>query len=103
MRRRGVCALVPIALAMVVGACGGTPGQDKPSESSGGTPASQVKTSGFKSLGPVTLRVISGEGSGGPRDALRKLTADFKAKYPNVTVKLSFRDTASWFKQAKLV
>ena len=31
------------------------------------------------------------------------LTTQFEEKYPNVTVKISFRDTASWFKQAKLV
>ena len=47
--------------------------------------------------------MISGEGSGGPREAIRELTEQFEAKYPNVTVKVGFRDTASWFKQAKLV
>ena len=47
--------------------------------------------------------MISGEGSGGPREAIKKLTEQFEAKYPNVTVKVGFRDTASWFKQAKLV
>jgi raffinose/stachyose/melibiose transport system substrate-binding protein len=87
----------------VVAACGGTPGEDKPNESAAGTPAEQIKTDGFEDLGPVTLNVISGEGSGGPREALRELTKQFEAKYPNVTVKISFRDTASWFKQAKLV
>lgn len=83
--------------------CGGTPGEDRPAAQQAGTPAEQVETDGFESLGPVTLSVISGEGSGGPRDALKRLTDEFEAKYPNVTVKLSFRDTASWFKQAKLV
>jgi raffinose/stachyose/melibiose transport system substrate-binding protein len=47
--------------------------------------------------------VISAEGPGGPRDALRALSNSFEEKYPNVTVKLSFRDFASWVKQAKLV
>jgi len=94
-----------LALGLVLGAagCGGTPGEDRPDAEQQGTPAAQVKTDGFESLGQVTLSVISGEGSGGPRDALRQLTEEFEAKYPNVTVKLSFRDTASWFKQAKLV
>jgi raffinose/stachyose/melibiose transport system substrate-binding protein len=103
MRKRSLRAALPVALAIGIAACGGTPGEDKPSEKAGGTPAEQVKTDGFESLGPVTLSVISGEGSGGPREALKTLTTQFEEKYPNVTVKLSFRDTASWFKQAKLV
>src|SRR4029450_1923964 len=53
-------------------------------------------------LGPVTLTVISPEGSGGPRDALRALSKSFEEKYPNVTVKISFRNFADWTKQAKL-
>jgi raffinose/stachyose/melibiose transport system substrate-binding protein len=84
-----------------VAGCGGTPGEDKPESTP--KPAADVKTSGFEDLGPVTLTVISGEGSGGPRQALRQLSTQFEQKYPNVTVKISFRDTASWFKQAKLV
>jgi raffinose/stachyose/melibiose transport system substrate-binding protein len=91
-----------IALALGAAGCGGTPGEDR-QEAREQTPAADVKTDGFESLGPVTLTVISGEGSGGPREALRNLTRQFEAKYPNVTVKLSFRDTASWFKQARLV
>ncbi len=102
MRNRWLSAALPLALAIVVAACGGTPGQDKPSGSSAGTPADQVKTSGFDKLGPVTLRVVSSEGSGGPREAIKQLTQEFEAKYPNVTVQVSFRDFASWIKQAKL-
>jgi raffinose/stachyose/melibiose transport system substrate-binding protein len=102
MRRRSLAAL-PVALAIAVAGCGGTPGQDKPSDQAAGTPAEKVKTDGFGDLGPVTLNVVSGEGSGGPREALKNLSEQFEAKYPNVTVKISFRDTASWFKQAKLV
>jgi raffinose/stachyose/melibiose transport system substrate-binding protein len=103
MRRRPVIAALPVLLAIVVAACGGTPGEDKPNEQSAGTPAESVRTDGFEDLGEVTLKVISGEGSGGPRQALRELTKQFEAEYPNVTVDLSFRDTASWFKQARLV
>src|SRR5215218_2739562 len=102
MRRRWGGVAAGIALAIGAVGCGGTPGADKPAAKES-TPAGQVKTDGFESLGPVTLTVVSGEGSGGPREALRTLTKQFEAKYPNVTVKLSFRDTASWFKQAKLV
>jgi raffinose/stachyose/melibiose transport system substrate-binding protein len=103
MRRRRSLAALPLALAFVVAACGGTPGEDKPNEQTEGTPAAQVKTSGFEDLGPVTLKVISPEGSGGPREALRALSKSFEEKYPNVTVDISFRDFAAWTKQAKLV
>jgi raffinose/stachyose/melibiose transport system substrate-binding protein len=101
MRNRTLLALLPLVLAIVVAACGGTPGEDEPEQT--GTPAGAVKTEGFEDLGPVTLTVISGEGSGGPRQALRRLTDEFEQKYPNVTVDISFRDTASWFNQARLV
>jgi len=45
---------------------------------------------------------VSSEGSGGPRDAIKTQTKEFEAKYPNVTVKVSYRDFASWIKQVKL-
>ena len=47
-----------------------------------GTPAEQVKTDGFEDLGPVTLRVISGEGSGGPREALKEQTRRVRGEVP---------------------
>src|SRR3712207_9015623 len=102
MRIRSLAA-VPAALAMALAACGGTPGQEEPKEQRAGTPAEQVKTDGFEELGPVTLRVVSTEGSPGPRKALQNLSDEFEKTYPNVTVKLSFRDFTSWTKQAKLV
>ena len=64
---------------------------------------SRSRRTGFEDLGPVTLTVISPEGSGGPQDALKALSKSFEEKYPNVTVKISFRDFAAWTKQAKLV
>ncbi|MEN3280283.1 MAG: raffinose/stachyose/melibiose transport system substrate-binding protein [Solirubrobacteraceae bacterium] len=104
MRNRSLGAAVAAALALAVAACGGTPGQDKPKTTQqGDAQAQQVKTDGFDKLGPVTLRVVSSEGSGGPRNAIRALTKEFEQKYPNVTVKLSFRDFSSWIKQVKLV
>src|SRR4051794_10065571 len=103
MSRRWRGLVAGIALAIGAAGCGGTPGADKPAAQQESKPASQVKTDGFDSLGPVTLRVVSTEGSGGPQQALRELTKQFEAKYPNVTVKLSFRDFTSWTKQAKLV
>jgi raffinose/stachyose/melibiose transport system substrate-binding protein len=93
---------LPVALVIAVAGCGGTPGAEKP-DNNATTPAAKVKTSGFESLGPVTLTVISAEGSGGPRNALRALSKSFEQKYPNVTVKITFRDFGSWIKQAKLV
>ena len=103
MTKRWLSAAVAAALAIGVAACGGTPGQDKPKTTQqGDAQAQQVKTDGFDKLGPVTLRVVSSEGSGGPRDAVRELTKQFEAKYPNVTVKVSFRAFSSWIKQVKL-
>jgi raffinose/stachyose/melibiose transport system substrate-binding protein len=101
MRNRTRLALLPLVLGIVVAACGGTPGEDKPEQTS--EPTGAVKTEGFEDLGPVTLKVISPEGSGGPREALRALSKSFEEKYPNVTVDISFRDFAAWTKQAKLV
>jgi raffinose/stachyose/melibiose transport system substrate-binding protein len=95
--------MLPVALTIAVAACGGTPGEDKPNEKAAGSSSKPVKTSGFEDLGPVTLTVISSEGSGGPRDALRALSKSFEKKYPNVTVKISFRNFTDWTKQAKLV
>jgi raffinose/stachyose/melibiose transport system substrate-binding protein len=102
MRRPSLFASLTVVLAVAVAACGGTPGAEKP-EKTASKPAASVKTSGFESLGPVTLTVISAEGEGGPRDALKALSKSFEQKYPNVTVKLTFRDFSSWIKQAKLV
>lgn len=101
MRKLSRRAALPVALAIAIAACGGTPGAENPKEQA--TPAADVKTEGFEDLGPVTLRVVSSEGSGGPRDAIKELTKQFEAKYPNVTVDVQFRDFASWIKQAKLV
>ena len=105
MRRGWLHAALPAALAMAIAACGGTPGEEAPDTSDQGadTPAQEVKTDGFEDLGEVTLKVVSSEGSGGPRDAIRELTKQFEAKYPNVTVDVQFRDFASWIKQARLV
>src|SRR3954469_19615545 len=102
MTKRWLGALLPLAVAIGIAGCGGTPGQSKPNQSSAAKSNEAVKTSGFDSLGPVTLKVVSSEGSGGPREAIKTLTKQFEAKYPNVTVKLTFRDFASWIKQAKL-
>src|SRR4051812_42444480 len=100
MRNRWLGAALPLVVAIGIAGCGGTPGADKPNQSAAKS-NEPVKTTGFDSLGDVTLKVVSSEGSGGPRDAIKTLTKEFEAKYPNVTVKLSFRDFSSWIKQAK--
>ena len=94
--------LAALAIAAIAG-CGGTPGEESPNDQAETKPAEEVKTDGFEDLGHVTLTVISAEGSGGPQDALKELSKSFEEKYPNVTVKISFRDFAAWTKQAKLV
>src|SRR4051794_41416764 len=102
MTNRWLGVVPALAVAIVIAGCGGTPGASKPNQQPASKSDEPVKTSGFDSLGPVTLRVVSSEGSGGPREAIKTLTKQFEAKYPNVTVKVSFRDFSSWIKQAKL-
>ena len=103
MRTRWLSAIALVVAALVVAACGGTPGQKNPAAStSSSTAQANVKTSGFESLGPVTLRVVTSETSGGPRAAIKSMSAAFEQKYPNVTVKVSYRDFSSWIKQVKL-
>lgn len=100
--RRGWLAILPAVTALAVAACGGTPGAEKPNKEATGSSDTAVKTDGFDKLGPVTLKVVSSEGSGGPRDAVKELTKQFEAKYPNVTVDVQFRDFSSWIKQVRL-
>ena len=102
MRVRWLSAVALVVLAFVVAACGGTPGQKKPAASTSESTAQNVKTDGFDSLGPVTLRVVSSETGEGPKKAIQDLSAAFEKKYPNVTVKVSYRDFTSWIKQVKL-
>jgi raffinose/stachyose/melibiose transport system substrate-binding protein len=46
--------------------------------------------------------VVSSETGEGPKKAIQELSRKFEAKYPNVTVKVSYRDFTSWIKQVKL-
>jgi raffinose/stachyose/melibiose transport system substrate-binding protein len=100
MTGRRLRALFAVVALLGLAGCGGTPGQDKPSEA--GDAEQRVRTGGFERLGDVKLRVVSSETSGGPRAAMRELSRQFEAKYPNVTVEVSFRDFDSWIKQVKL-
>ena len=45
---------------------------------------------------------MSSETGEGPRKAIQDLSAAFEKKYPNVTVKVSYRDFTSWIKQVEL-
>jgi raffinose/stachyose/melibiose transport system substrate-binding protein len=102
MGARRLIAAMALVLATAVAGCGATPsgGNDADKSEQSSKP---VKTTGFDKLGKVTLHVVSTEGSGGPRDAIKALSAQFEKKYPNVTVDVSFRDFSSWIKQVKLV
>ena len=103
MRRRSLAAL-PLALALAVAACGGTPGEDKPNEQNAGTPADAGQDGRVRVARRRHARRSSRpRASGGPRDALKALSKSFEAKYPNVTVDITFRDFTAWTKQAKLV
>ena len=46
--------------------------------------------------------MVSSETGEGPKKAIQDLSAAFEKKYPNVTVKVSYRDFTSWIKQVKL-
>ena len=77
MRRGWLRAALPLTLAMAIAACGGTPGEDNTAtDENSDTSSAEVKTDGFESLGDVTLKVVSSEGSGGPRDAIKELELD---------------------------
>ncbi|MEA2380075.1 MAG: raffinose/stachyose/melibiose transport system substrate-binding protein [Solirubrobacteraceae bacterium] len=45
---------------------------------------------------------MSSETGEGPKRAIQEMSKAFQAKYPNVTVKVSYRDFSSWIKQVKL-
>jgi raffinose/stachyose/melibiose transport system substrate-binding protein len=46
--------------------------------------------------------VVSSETGEGPKKAIVEMSKAFEQKYPNVTVKVSYRDFSSWIKQVKL-
>jgi raffinose/stachyose/melibiose transport system substrate-binding protein len=101
MRARSLNATALVVMAFAVAACGGTPGQGEPAPSTTEPAAQNVRTDGFEALGPVTLRVVSSETGEGPKKAIQQLSTAFERKYPNVTVKVSYRDFTSWIKQVK--
>lgn len=58
-----------------------------------GTAATPPKTSGFETLGPITLNVWTYDNQKpGLQDVIEQMTANFEKKYPNVTIKLKFMD-----------
>jgi raffinose/stachyose/melibiose transport system substrate-binding protein len=103
MKLRRQCAAVMLVAGMALAGCGTPSGSNNDTnEGSSGQAAAPVKTDGFETLGDITLRVVSSETSGGPQDAMKKLSKDFEAKYPNITVKLSFRSFSEWIKAVRL-
>lgn len=92
MRRWLQVGLATLVVALA-GACGGTPGADKNDTGSGATTGGQVQTSGFEDLGPVTLTVWSYDNQDpGLLPVLEELSRNFEEKYPNVTIKMVFKD-----------
>jgi raffinose/stachyose/melibiose transport system substrate-binding protein len=96
-RRITVAAVVCSCVA--VGACGGTPSADDQEAAQDSGP---VETENFEDLGQITLRATAVDPPGTLRDALEASTSEFEKKFPNVDVKISYRDFASWIKQARL-
>ena len=98
LRRLTTTAML-IAATTAIGACGTPGGSSSNNDSDSKETASQpVKKDGFSG----ELRVVSSEGSGGPRDALIAQTKAFEAANPGVTVKLSFRSFDEWIKAVRL-
>ncbi len=63
----------------------------------------EVQTSGFEKLGPVTLRVVSGENSETQKLRLDIPTKAFEALYPNVTVQIEYKDFNTHLQTIKLI
>src|SRR5207248_4793426 len=100
---RGVVAAMTIGVS--VAGCGATPG------GSAGNAAKQNRTEAAQTVakpdpakaGPVTLTVWDQEVRGGQAAQIRRLNAEFHAKYPNVTIKRvakSFNDLNTTLKLA---
>jgi len=97
---RRLAALMVVA---VVGAACSTPGSGNATPTSAPATAAAtastvasmpaasptIQTSGFDSLGPVTLNVWADSGE---KDTFAKLIPLFNQKYPNVTVNVTFKD-----------
>ena len=102
-----MAALLALLVALVVAACGGTPGSDNDATTAapaasdttaapaGSTAAAEptVQMDGFESLGPVKLNVWSYDNQNpGLMPVIKELTKKFEAKYPNVKINLEFKD-----------
>ena len=109
MRRGTMAALLALLVALVVAACGGTPGLGHERATTAAAPAASdttaapaestaaaeptVQTDGFESLGPVELNVWSYDNQDpGLMPVITELTKQFMAKYPNVKINLEFKD-----------
>jgi raffinose/stachyose/melibiose transport system substrate-binding protein len=107
MRRGTMAALLALLVALVVAACGGTPGSDNDATTAapaasdttaapaGSTAAAEptVQMDGFESLGPVELNVWSYDNQDpGLMPVIQELTKQFMAKYPNVKINIEFKD-----------
>jgi raffinose/stachyose/melibiose transport system substrate-binding protein len=88
-----------LGVALVAAACGGTPGASTStpptSAASGGgtTAAPAIKTSGFQSLGPITMTIWTYDNQKpGLQNVIEDTVTRFEAKYPNVHINLKVTD-----------
>jgi raffinose/stachyose/melibiose transport system substrate-binding protein len=63
---------------------------------------SQIQTSGFDKLGPVTLNVIQGETGDARLNTTKCVISGYEKKYPNVTINVQFKDLNSHLQTVKL-
>jgi raffinose/stachyose/melibiose transport system substrate-binding protein len=101
--RKLVLGGMALGAALLAAACGGTPGASTPAASStapaasggttggGATPA--VKTTGFESLGPITMNIWTYDNQKpGLQNVIEDTVTRFEQKYPNVKINLKVTD-----------
>jgi raffinose/stachyose/melibiose transport system substrate-binding protein len=101
-RRMGAFVVLAV-LAVVVAACGATPGGDNKNDGNAQQQQEPVKKFDPAKAGNVTLTVWDQEVRGGQRKQITELNRQFEAKYPNITIKRvakSFTDLNTTLKLA---
>lgn len=113
--RLHIFACMIVLLAVILSSCIGTPAtnpasptqaSDQSTEANANTAVPsqpEVQTDGFDKLGPVTLRVVSGEAVDTQKLRLEEPTKAFEALYPNVKVEIEFKDFNTHLQTIKLV
>jgi raffinose/stachyose/melibiose transport system substrate-binding protein len=92
--------VIAVALAVFVGGCGATPGNNSSNKPKAATTEKRIDVA---KAGNVTLTVWDQEVRGGQNKQIKQLNSEFKAKYPNVKIKRvakSFSDLQTTLKLA---